>query len=1044
MVRRALSVVLGLALWLPLVAAVGTPATAMDTPAGRLPSTVPVKGTPHVLDGRVYSVVEMGDTILLGGTFTQARNDDSNTQLKRSGLLAFDKTTGRISTTFVPQPNGPVEVLLPAADGQSVYVGGKFTEIAGQSRRNLVRLNLADGSLVDQFDAGAVAGKVDDLRLSGGRLWVAGAFTHISGQAQQALATLNPTTGAFDPYMRLAVDGVHNGGSTAVRKIDITPDGRDLVAIGNFRTLEGVRSQQVLRMDLSSPTAARPDNWQTAFFETVCSTNWYSYVYDVDISPDGSFFVIVTSGTWGGSSTACDSSSRWEMSSAGSGITPSWLNKTGGDTQWSVEITDSAVYVGGHARWQNNPFMSNEPGPGAVARPGIAALDPVNGLPLTWNPTRTRGVGVFDMLATADGLWVASDTDRIGDHHYRGRIALMPWSGGTSFPAIRTPGLPDDLYVTRDESLVKHAVTSTSVGGPASAPAGVDWRSVKGAFMLNGEVYLAMSDGTFVKRRFEGEDWGAPVAVDTQDAITPLAAWADDIRAMTGMFHDSGRIYFTRAKSTQLFFRYFSPESKVVGAHRYVASASVTGISFDRVSGMFVAEDRLYWSVARQSELRSIEWARGAIAGAPVAGTATVVSGGGVDGNDWGATRSPFLYQDADGSNAGEQPAGEAPTADFTASCAELTCGFDASSSRPGSSPIASYRWEFGDGSSASGATASHTYAASGSYTVRLTVTDSDGLTGTTSKVVGPTGPAQPEPPVADFTASCAGLTCSFDGTGSSDPDGDEAGLRYAWDFGDGSSGTGATASHAYAASGSYPVRLTVTDSDGLTGTTTRSVSPSEAGVVPVASVSTNGNRVAHQVTVPGAVQPGDQLLLLFTMNDRAPTLTGPQGWSLVPGGAVEGTNMRQRVWTKVATDADAGSVLRVTTSEYTKSDLTVAAYRATPGATLSVTGSAGSVGASGLTSYTTPTVELPATGSSWVLSYWGSKSSEGRTWTAPGTEVVRTRSSGSGGGAVSALLADSGEGSNGARGGGLVGTLDTAASQAQTFTVVLTAESRD
>jgi PKD repeat protein len=561
---------------------------------------------------------------------------------------------------------------------------------------------------------------------------------------------------------------------------------------------------------------------------------------------------------------------------------------------------------------------------------------------------------------------------------------------------------------------------------------------VKGAFMLNGEVYLALVDGSFVKRSFDGRSWGAPVAVNTADQITPLTAWADDIRSMTSLFYDSGRIYFTRAKSNQLFFRYFTPESRVVGANRFVASSAVPGISFDQVRGMFVAGDRLYFSSTRQSQLRSIRWARGPISGAPVAGTDTVVSGGGVDQNSWTESRSPFLFQDASGENAGGTAPTQPPTASFTASCVELTCEFDGSSSAPGTGSITSYSWSFGDGSTATGAAPRHTYADAGAYTVTLTVTNSEGSTSSSAKVVQPTAPTADRAPVASFTASCSTLTCTFDGRASSDPDGDA--LTYAWEFGDGTTGVGATAAHTYADTGSYAVTLTVT-AGGESSSTTRTVSPSEAGVVHVAATSSNGNRTVHPVTVPGSVENGDQLLLLMTLNNTTSRVQGPDGWSLVPGGAVDGNNMRQLVWTKVATAGDTGSVVRVTTSEYTKSDLSLAAYRATPGAQLSVTTSAGAVGTPGLSAYATPEAELPATGSSWVVSYWAGKASEPRSWTVPSTEVTRTSSAGGGGGGIFAVLADAGEGANSPRGGGLVATLNAAASQAQTFTVVLTAE---
>jgi subtilisin family serine protease len=102
-------------------------------------------------------------------------------------------------------------------------------------------------------------------------------------------------------------------------------------------------------------------------------------------------------------------------------------------------------------------------------------------------------------------------------------------------------------------------------------------------------------------------------------------------------------------------------------------------------------------------------------------------------------------------------------------------------------------------------------------------------------------GPAN-QPPAASFTFSCTGLGCSFDGTASSDIDGTIS--TYAWTFGDGAAGTGATPSHTYSTGGTYGVTLTVTDNAGAPGAQTRNVTVSGGGGSDIAlSVTGRSNR---------------------------------------------------------------------------------------------------------------------------------------------------------------------------------------------------------
>jgi PKD repeat protein len=164
--------------------------------------------------------------------------------------------------------------------------------------------------------------------------------------------------------------------------------------------------------------------------------------------------------------------------------------------------------------------------------------------------------------------------------------------------------------------------------------------------------------------------------------------------------------------------------------------------------------------------------------------------------------------------------ANQAPVAAFTNSCTNLSCSFDATGSSDPDGTVAAYAWNFGDQTTGTGATASHAYTAAGTYTATLTVTDDKGATGTTTKTV--TVALANVKPTASFTSSCGTLSCSFDASGSTDSDGTVA--RYDWSFGDGTSGTGKTTSHPYTSGGTYSVKLTVTDNQGATDTSTQQV----------------------------------------------------------------------------------------------------------------------------------------------------------------------------------------------------------------------------
>jgi serine protease len=113
----------------------------------------------------------------------------------------------------------------------------------------------------------------------------------------------------------------------------------------------------------------------------------------------------------------------------------------------------------------------------------------------------------------------------------------------------------------------------------------------------------------------------------------------------------------------------------------------------------------------------------------------------------------------------------------------------------------------------------------------------------------GGTLPPANEPPVASFTFGCDQLTCNFDGSGSTDPDGEI--VTYAWTFGDSGAAAGTPVTHTYAASGSYTVRLSVTDDDGATGSASKVVTVEAGGSVETITVVAKlGAKVRAMTTV--------------------------------------------------------------------------------------------------------------------------------------------------------------------------------------------------
>ena len=1175
-----------------------------------MPGSVPSKKTPGVLDGEVDKIVQVGNVMIAGGAFTTVAEPGNGTQYTRANLFAFDATTGVVSQTFIANTDGQVQQLLPGPTADTVYVAGDFTKINGKGPNHLQLLNINTGAQVTSFKAPSTNGGIETMeQLPDNRLFIGGFFTKIGSAAHGQLATLNATTGAVDPFMDITVAEHHNTGTGAKapigpRESGVTPAGDRLIVVGNFRTVAGLPRDQIVMIDLTGANAAVSTTWATTLYTPICSPSAFdSYMRDVEMSPDGSFFVVAATGG-PHSGTLCDTAARFETYTNSTTVSTTWTDQSGGDTLWGVEVTQSAVYVGGHPRWMNNPNGSDSAGQGSVPRPGLAALDPQTGVPLKWNPGRNpRGEAAYDVYETTAGIWIVTNTEFIGDNRYRRpRLAFFPYDTGYNLASKSTGSLPGNVYIgsptarsnvlyrvdaggaavaatdsgpdwaadngasstfhnTGSTTATRTALTAASlVNVPTSTPLGIwtserndptggnemqwtfpvptgtstqvrlyfasrsssttrfnvlidgvtklasydpnvdpgvnkgtmksfditsdgtvnidfthvtgnplinaielvntgvgtnattasvvnfngssvtsqgavstgtfDWSNVRNAVMIGHTLFYGQTDGFLYRRTFDGTSFGAPSQVNpyidpawntvltgsgpsTQTYTGVLPTWYSQLSSITGMFYANGRIYYTRSGQSSLYWRWFSPDSGIIGG----VENSVAGgnISWSSTRGMFVDGSTLYVVSSTNGQLLKIGFANGAPTGTSSVADATI---------DWRG-RAVFL--------AAVLP-NVAPVASFSPSCTGLSCTLDATASRDSDGTITSYEWSFSDGGSAGGSLTQEDFPDTGTYDVTLTVTDDGGSSSSVTQQVSVVKPNVP--PTASFTPSCTYLDCTFDATASSDSDGTVTG--YAWDFGDGTTGTGSAPQHVYDNPGTYQVQLVVTDDDGATAGASASQvvvgAPAPSTVTYVGGAASQANASNPNVTTPTTVADGDRLLLALTLNSSSAVLSDPAGvtgWTVLD--TTTSGSLMTRVYTKIATASDANKKVTVTLGTAAKYTMTVEDYRGVRSGALVSADLAETVVRAG---HTTPVVDAPA--GSWVVSYWADKSSATTGFSLPASVTGRHATCGTSTGHICSTLADSAGAVPTGQYGGLTATADAASGGASMWSIVL------
>ncbi|MFU8946826.1 LamG-like jellyroll fold domain-containing protein [Mycetocola zhadangensis] len=372
-------------------------------------------------NGVVYGLAQSNGKVVAGGTFSQIRppNGTSGTAQTRNGLAIFNAETGLPDTCqFSIALSGgtpTVRSVVASPDGNTVYVGGNFSNIGGVTVGRVAALDVQTCT-VRAFRASAVSSFVYGMAVSGNTLYIAGQFQSVAGQERLRFAALNATTGALLPW----VANADNIG----RAVAVSPDGSKVAVGGDFFTVNGQNSHSIGVVDGATGTNVR--NYPVGFIsQTSVTKTLYS---------SGNAFYGGNEGTGGGvfdGRFAID----WNT------LDEKWRDTCLGATQAVLEY-QGTLYSANHAHdcASNRAFQDGK-------RSYFVAQNAESAELLGWNPLGNDGTGEGigpRALAIATGnttgqpyLWAAGEFTLINGSGQQGLTRFSAAdTGNPPIPAV--------------------------------------------------------------------------------------------------------------------------------------------------------------------------------------------------------------------------------------------------------------------------------------------------------------------------------------------------------------------------------------------------------------------------------------------------------------------------------------------------------------------------------------------------------------------------------------------------------------------------------
>jgi hypothetical protein len=348
-------------------------------------------------NGRVTSIITVGNTVYIGGDFTSVRPpgaDEGTGEVARSHLAAFRVGTGALRP-WNPGTNGAVTTLARSPNGHTIFVGGDFTQLSGSNRHNLGAVSAGTG-VIRHFHANT-DGPVLAIAVTASTVYVGGSFSTVRHKSRVRLAATHRGGRLIHRWKPSASD--------TVRSLAMSVDRRRIYVGGDFTRINGRPNQHLSAISAASGKIRK---WK----------HHPGYgVWGIIVRPDR----LYVGGNGIGGRVAA-------FTTRGKRV---WSVQTDGGVQ-AVAYVDGKILAGGHFR---NVCVGNSPGPPSgfqcpqilASRSHLLAVGHGTGALKKWNPGTNGGLGVLALAAANDAFFAGGVFTQISSVDQQGfaRFAIF-------------------------------------------------------------------------------------------------------------------------------------------------------------------------------------------------------------------------------------------------------------------------------------------------------------------------------------------------------------------------------------------------------------------------------------------------------------------------------------------------------------------------------------------------------------------------------------------------------------------------------------------